>query len=103
MKIKNKKDKGSALLLTLIIVLLVGGIGMAFVYWLTSESKHATQKELHTKEIALGEGGVQRAIRAIKDDEPGVTGEWTAGARDTFTVIMDGVNVEVEIEHLGSE
>lgn len=95
-------NRGSALLLVLIIVLLVGGIGMAFVYWLTSESRHATQKELHTKEIALGEGGVQRAIRAIKDKD--VTHhEWTAGASDTFTVIMDGVNVEVEIEHLGSE
>ncbi|MEA3506647.1 MAG: hypothetical protein U9R36_04045 [Elusimicrobiota bacterium] len=101
MKLNIKKNKGSALLLTLIIVLLVGGIGMAFVYWLTSESKHATQKELHTKEIALGEAGVQRAIRAIEDSD--VTGEWTEGVVDTFTVIMDGVDVEVKIEHLGSE
>jgi flagellar basal body-associated protein FliL len=102
MKYITKNNKGSALLLTLIIVMLVGGIGVAFIYWFAAESRHSTQKELHSKEIALGEAGVQRAIRAIKDGD--VPGQWTAGIDPaTFTVTMDGVPVDVEIEYLGSE
>lgn len=102
----KEKNSGSAILMALIIILVIGGIGVAFIYWFSAEGRQSVQKELYSKTISMGEAGVQRAIRGMNDPLPPagdwLRNTWQAGFTTSFFILMDGTRVEVDVEHLGT-
>lgn len=104
----KEKNSGSAILMALIIILVIGGIGVAFIYWFSAEGRQSVQKDLYSKTISMGEAGVQRAIRGMNDPLPGTPGgdwlrnTWQAGFTTSFFIRMDGTPIQVDVEHLGT-
>lgn len=120
LKVKMKKlfaicyspsaKRGSALVFVMVALLFLAGVGLTFVFWLSSESRQAGRRQAVTKDYYIAEAGTEQALHYVKHEDtdtvtsPGVDlYQWTRGTVTTFTYVVDGVSTSVTITNVGEE
>ncbi|HAX61256.1 MAG TPA: hypothetical protein DCX95_01675 [Elusimicrobia bacterium] len=99
LKVKMKNKKGSALVFVMVALLFLAGVGLTFVFWLSSESRQAGRRQAVTRDYYVAEAGTEKAILDIKSG--GYI--WTKGFTYTSSYILNGEQVEVKITNVGEE
>ena len=89
---KLVEEKGSALFVTLLLVILVFTIGIAILELTGTETKISHNQKIATQALFLAEAGVQMAIHQLELDP-----QWKAGYRNY--PLGKGVIKEVKIEN----
>ncbi|MFH1093871.1 MAG: pilus assembly PilX N-terminal domain-containing protein [Candidatus Omnitrophota bacterium] len=97
MKIKLINNKGMALLLTLIVMMLLFIFGAAYLTSMISETGIARNQEKSEMAFFIAESGIQRAIRLLVEDNTWRTSSLTENMREGFYELVvedDPVNPE---------
>ena len=99
--------KGSALVFVMVALLFLAGVGLTFVFWLSSESRQAGRRQAVTRDYYVAEAGTEKALHYVKhEDTDTLTGvvdlyQWTRGTVTTYTYVVDGVSTSVTITNVG--
>ena len=92
--------KGSALIFVMVALLFLAGVGLTFVFWLSSESRQAGRRQAVTRDYYVAEAGTEKAILDVK------TGSfvWTSTNPPISNTYMIGdAAVEVTITSVGEK
>jgi len=101
--------KGSALVFVMVALLFLAGVGLTFVFWLSSESRQAGRRQAVTRDYYVAEAGTEQALHYVKhEDTDTVTGivdlyQWKKGVVTTYTYVVDGVSTSVTITNVGEQ
>lgn len=93
--------KGSALVFVMVALLFLAGVGLTFVFWLSSESRQAGRRQAVTKDYYVAEAGTEKAILDVKN--PASPYIWTRGFTYTSSYILNGEQVEVTVTSVGEQ
>lgn len=92
------QDKnGSALVFVMVALLFLAGVGLTFVFWLSSESRQAGRRQAVTRDYYVAEAGTEKAILDVKSG--GYI--WTKGFSYTSSYILNGESVTITVTNVG--
>ncbi|MDO8734884.1 MAG: hypothetical protein Q7K21_06970 [Elusimicrobiota bacterium] len=89
--------KGSALVFVMVALLFLAGVGLTFVFWLSSESRQAGRRQAVTRDYYVAEAGTESMLRDVKSG----TYLWTKGFSYTSSYILNGESVTVTVTNVG--
>ncbi|MBI5573254.1 MAG: hypothetical protein HY919_01705 [Elusimicrobia bacterium] len=92
---------GSALVFVMVALLFLAGVGLTFVFWLSSESRQAGRRQAVTRDYYVAEAGTEKAILDVKN--PASPYIWTRGFTYTSSYILNGEQVEVKVTNVGEQ
>ena len=91
-------SNGSALVFVMVALLFLAGVGLTFVFWLSSESRQTGRRQAVTRDYYIAEAGTEKAIFDIK------SGAYVWDPTNppvTNTYIVDGESVTVTVTNVG--
>jgi len=94
-------SKGSALVFVMVALLFLAGVGLTFVFWLSSESRQAGRRQAVTRDYYVAEAGTEKAILDVKN--PAGPYIWTKGFNYTSSYILNGETVTVTVTNVGEQ
>ncbi len=92
-------SNGSALVLTMVALLFIAGVGITFVFWLSSESRQTGRRQAMTRDYYVAEAGTEKAILDIKAGNY----IWIKNFSYTSFYILNGETVTVTVTNIGEQ
>ncbi|MEW6556504.1 MAG: hypothetical protein AB1349_04015 [Elusimicrobiota bacterium] len=92
-------SNGSALVFAMVAILFLAGVGLTFIFWLSSESRQTGKRQAVTKDYYIAEAGTEKALLDVKNT--GYT--WQKGTSTQQTYIINGESVTVTVTNVGEE